>query len=293
MISILTPTYNRYETLRRAYNSLTRQTNNEFEWVIIDDGSKDDTKKLIYSFIKEKKIRIKYFYKKNGGKHTAINFGLSKVSGDSLLILDSDDYLVDDAIEIVYSYQKKYWNNPNIAALSFLKIYDSGDSIGKKFVGDEIISDNISFRYNKGILGDMGEVYKTDILKKYPFPQFDNEKFLSEAIIWNRIAFDYKTVYINKGIYIVEYLPNGLSSKSLELRYHNPYGACENAKLFLNSRFKIIIRIKNAILYDCFYLISKRKKNSIIYKKSFFTLAFFPAGFLLKLLLDFKCKKQK
>ena len=107
MISILTPTYNRYETLRRAYNSLTRQTNNEFEWVIIDDGSKDDTKKLIHSFIKEKKIRIKYFYKKNGGKHTAINFGLSKVSGDSLLILDSDDYLVDDAIEIVYSYQKK------------------------------------------------------------------------------------------------------------------------------------------------------------------------------------------
>lgn len=291
MISILTPTYNRCGTLKRLYDSLLRQTVPDFEWIIIDDGSKDDTKKLINSFLEEKKINIKYFYKKNGGKHTAINYGVKKVSGESILILDSDDYLVNNAIETIYNYQKKYWDRSDIAALSFLKIYDSGESIGKKFVDDEIISDNISFRYNKGILGDMAEIYKTDVLKKYPFPQFENEKFLSEAIVWNKIAFNYKTVYINKGIYVVEYLPDGLSSKSLELRYYNSYGACENAKLFLNHKFKISIRLKNAILYDCFYLISKMKKYKIEFKKNILTFVFFPAGFLLKILLDIKLKK--
>lgn len=292
MISILTPTYNRDATLERTYKSLLRQTSTNFEWIIIDDGSTDSTKKLIDNFINDDKIRIKYFYKKNGGKHTAINFGIKKVSGDSLLILDSDDYLTNDAIETIAQYTKKYWKNKKIAALSFLKLYENGETIGKKYKGNEIISDNISFRYNKGILGDMAEVYKTEILRKYPFPVYGNEKFLSEAIVWNKIALDYKTVYINTGIYIVEYLTNGLSSKSLELRYNNPYGACENAKLFLNKKFKMFIRIKNSILYTCFYSIAKRRNYSIKFYKSFLTIVFYLLGFILKVLLDIRFKKK-
>jgi len=101
MITILTPTYNRKHTLRRAYDSLINQTNKDFEWLVIDDGSKDDTKELIDEFISENKITIKYFFKENGGKHTALNFGTNKAKGELVLILDSDDYLSNDAIELV------------------------------------------------------------------------------------------------------------------------------------------------------------------------------------------------
>ena len=114
MITVLTPTYNRERTLTKAYNSLVEQECKEFEWLIIDDGSKDNTKKLVDKFIKENKISIRYFLKKNGGKHTALNYGIPKSKGDLILILDSDDYLSKDAIKLIKDYWKKYKYNDKI-----------------------------------------------------------------------------------------------------------------------------------------------------------------------------------
>ena len=104
MITILTPTYNREKTLQRVYESLLAQTNKDFEWVIVDDGSTDNTKALIESFIAEDKISIKFFFKTNGGKHTALNVGTQAAKGELLLVLDSDDYLLDNAILTSYEY---------------------------------------------------------------------------------------------------------------------------------------------------------------------------------------------
>lgn len=284
MITILTPTYNRGYILHQAYQSLLLQKNKDFEWLIIDDGSTDNTKEVVREFVKENKITIRYYLKKNGGKHTAVNEGVKKAKGEYILILDSDDLLTKDATEKIKKYCKKYENNEKLACLSFLRVRPDKKTIGKVYEGTEIISNNIDFRYNKGIMGDMAEVYRTSILKKYPFPVFDNERFLSEAIVWNKIAFEYDTVYINEGIYICEYLEDGLSKSSLKVRYNNPVGALENAKLFMNYRFNLMIRLKNAILYDGFSLIAKRKVGYIVQESGhkFLSILFYPAGILFK-----------
>ena len=294
MLTILTPTYNRGYILDNAYKSLLKQKNKNFEWLIIDDGSSDNTKSVVDEFIKENKIKIRYYKKLNGGKHTAVNYGVRKAMGEYILILDSDDYLVPVAVKEIEKFLNKYKNYDDICGLSFLKQFPNKKIVGKTYKGTEIISNNIDFRYNKGIIGDMAEVYKTEVLKKYPFPIFKNEKFLSEAIVWNKIAFEYKTVYINMPIYVCEYLDDGLSKSCLKSRIRCPIGAYENAKVFLDNRFILKIRLKNSIIYTGFSLIKKRKIKDIInYSDNKLLIIFmFPFGFLFYIYLRIIKKKE-
>jgi glycosyltransferase involved in cell wall biosynthesis len=292
MITVLTPTYNRKNTIEKAYESLINQTNKNFEWMIVDDGSSDNTKELINKFIKKKKITIKYFYKENGGKHTALNYGINKIKSKFTIILDSDDYLLPNAIELIENNWKKYDNKKDIACLSFIKVFPNNQTIGKKYEGTEIISNHIDFRYNKNLLGDMCEVFKTSVLKEYPFPVYNNERFLSEAIVWNKIALKYNTVYINEPIYVAEYLGEGLSNNFFKLVSKNPIGASENSNMFLIKNFNLKIRIKNAILYNGYCFKANKKIKEIISNSNnkFLTILFMPAGFIFYLLLKYKFK---
>ncbi len=292
MITILTPTYNRKYIIQKAYQSLLQQTDKDFEWLIIDDGSTDETETLIKSFIREKKIKIRYYYKDNGGKHTALNYGIKKIKSKYTLILDSDDELLPNCVELVHRKWLTYENDLQIACLSFLKIFPNQEVIGKKYTESEVRSNHIDFRYNKNLLGDMCEVFKTDVLKKYPFPIFPNERFLSEAIVWNQIALDFDTIYINEPIYMADYLEDGLSKSSLKMRYYSPWGAAENANMFLLKRFKLSIRVKNAILYDGFSLIAHISVRQIIKKSKnkWLTILFLPAGITFWILLKVKFK---
>lgn len=287
MITILTPAYNRGYIIDKAYNSLLRQEDKDFEWVVVDDGSTDDTENIIKKFIKENKITIRYFKKKNGGKHTAVNQGVKVAKGDYVLILDSDDYLVCDAVKKVNSYWKKYDGNERVCAISFLKKYSNGKVIGKRYEGTEIISNNVDFRYNNNLSGDMCEVYRTKVLREYPFPVFGKERFLSEAIVWNKIAFKYDTVYVNEAICVCEYLEDGLSKGCLNSRIKCPVGALENAKVLMNRRFKLSIRVKNSIIYTGFSLVAKRKLKNIVKKSEHkgLVVTFIPLGYLFYLYL--------
>lgn len=291
MLTILTPAYNRGYIIDKVYRSLLKQKNKDFEWLIIDDGSSDDTKKIVDAFIKESKIKIKYYYKKNGGKHTAVNYGVEKAKGDYILILDSDDYLTSDALEKIKKYWNKYKKNDSICALSFLKIFNNGKTTGKTYSGSEIISNNIDFRYNKDLLGDMCEVYKTEILKKYPFPVFGEERFLSEAVVWNKIAFNYDTVYINEPIYICEYLEDGLSKSWIKQVVNNPLGARANNLIFMDKRFNLKIRIKNCILFNIFSIISNKKILKETKMKFLAVLFYIPCFIIAKHLIK-KYKKS-
>ena len=113
MITVFTPTYNRKKELSNLYNSLLSQTYKDFEWLIVDDGSKDDTKSLINKFKTEKKIRINYIYKENGGKPSAYNVGLINAKGEIFLCVDSDDIISSDALKIIYDDYKKNYENSN------------------------------------------------------------------------------------------------------------------------------------------------------------------------------------
>ncbi len=295
MITILTPTYNRGYIIKKVYDSLIRQKNVEMEWLVIDDGSTDHTKEIIEAFQAEQKLHIRYFYKKNGGKHTALNLGIKKAHGEYLMILDSDDYLTDDALEKINKYWSKVENNPKVCSCTFLKQYPTGEIIGKRYQGTEILSDNIDFRYNQGNLGDMAEVYRTKILQKYTFPVFLEESFLSEAVVWNQMALDYQTFYINEPICICEYLEDGLSKSCLHARIRCPKGARENAKVFLHPRFKFAIRLKNSILYTGFSLLAKDSLRKIYHQTPYHGMALLgvPGGVIFYFYLRYLKKKGK
>lgn len=262
-LTILTPAYNRSHTLPRLYQSLIKQTDSNFEWIVVDDGSVDDTRPLLFKYIEEKKIKLSYLYQTNAGKHIALNTGIKNIDTEITIIVDSDDYLTSDAVETI----KKQWSlvrENNLCGISFLKGYDVEKSIGQKFENNNFIGNGIEIRYNQGISGDKAEVWKTSILKKFPFPKFEGENFLSEGIVWKRIYKQYDMLFINQIIYIAEYLPGGLTGTGRLLLIKNPQGAMLNAKLAMTKEFNISVREKNALLYIAYSFFAKKSIKEMI-----------------------------
>ncbi len=255
-VTVLTPAYNRGVLLRRLYTSLMKQTNKNFQWLIIDDGSTDDTKEIVTSFC-EAPFSLEYHYKENGGKHTALNYSHPFIRGELVIIVDSDDYLTEDAIDTIISDWKKYRNDVEIAGFSFLKMRQNGHILSKTPPRDYYISDFIHYRTNQNIGGDQCEVTRTDVFKEFPFPVYSNERFMSEGILWRAIGRKYKTIYRSKPIYICEYLEGGLTKSGRAFRMKNPYGMMENCRSFFYSEIVLSIKLKEAILYDVYALCTK------------------------------------
>lgn len=248
-ITILTPTYNRAGCLPKLYQSLQRQTNKNFKWFIIDDGSTDNTKDLVEKWREENKVQIEYQYKKNGGKHKALNMAIQQVNTKMTFIVDSDDYITDDAIDVIYKYYNKYIDNEDLCGFSFLRKYENGEINGKIFPVNEKIESYIDSRVNGNIMGDKAEVFYTECLKEYPFPEFENEKFLSEAVVWIKMALKYKMVHINKAIYVGEYLENGLTKNIRNNKINSPLGNIELAKVLMYKECSLKSKIKGMLFY--------------------------------------------
>lgn len=252
-ITVLTPTYNRAHTLPVLYKSLLEQTSNDFEWLVVDDGSVDNTESLILGYIAEGKIDVRYIKQENGGKHRALNRGIAAIDSVLTIIVDSDDYLSDDAIETILKYYEKYEENEMIAGFSFLKAYSSTRSvIGDNYPQEEFEDNYIECRIKKDVKGDKAEVFYTDILKKYNFTEFENEKFLSEDVVWIEMAKSYDMVYINKPIYFCEYLEGGLSKSDKKIKFNSPLGSMYRGKQLMYEKMNVSTRIKGAIIYNCY-----------------------------------------
>lgn len=220
-ISVFTPTYNRAPLLKRVYDSLIVQSNTDFEWIIVDDGSTDDTKDVVADFMAEIKIPIIYFKQENKGKHFAINQGVRLANGDYFLILDSDDALAHEAINQILESINLIVAIPNIGGVVGRKIYFNAKLIGQP-IGNNIISNALDVRYKHNVNGDLAEVFKTKVLREFPFPEIENEKFCPEALVWNRIAQKYNLLFSDIPIYQVEYLADGLTAKIIKIRMTSP-----------------------------------------------------------------------
>ena len=239
---------------------------------------------VVSSFREEKSIDIEYLYKPNGGKHTALNLGISKTSDELILILDSDDVLTENAIKVVLNYHQKYRDsNIQLCGYSFLKATMDGKVIGDMHANSEEIDDFINMRINKKITGDKCEVFYTSILKDYPFPVFDNEKFLGESVVWIPMALKYKMVFINEPIYQCEYLEEGLTKSGRKLRISCPKGGMCYAKLNLLKEFKLLHRIKYGILYNTYSYFAKETILDIVHLKEHMPLLLLtrPFGYLV------------
>lgn len=225
-ITVFTPTYNRAKTLHRLYESLCMQKDNNFEWLIVDDGSDDCTEEIVQKWIQEHKINVRYHKKANEGKHTAINLGVELAHGKYFFICDSDDYLVDDAIQkIEYMFSTIGSQFEKYAGVSGIKVHSDGSMIGDSFVDKEYVDCTSLDRNMNNIRGDKSEVFFLSVLKQYPFPIFKGEKFLNEAVVWNRIAKDGLMIrWFNQPLIVCEYREDGLTSQKGILKYKNPKG---------------------------------------------------------------------
>ena len=248
--TIFTPTFNRKELLEKLYKSLQKQTYKDFEWLIVDDGSADGTKEKVEEFLSEKKLDIKYYFKENGGKQRAYNFATDKANGELFICLDSDDEYVENGLETILKYWKKYEKNSNIAGMGYLSTYPNREVIGSSFPEKEMVSTQFDI-YNKyGVKGDKGLMFRTEIIKKYKFPVFDDEKFITEAVVYNRICEKYKMAYVNEKIEIKEYQEDGLTAKYNNLLLRNPKGQAlyHNEINSQNLSFKQKV-LNNAVYY--------------------------------------------
>lgn len=250
LLSVITPSYNRAHTLSRCYDSLKRQSSKAFEWIIVDDGSTDETQKAISSF-SDDAFPIFRILKENGGKHTALNAAHPYIHGDYVLILDSDDYLTDTAVSEVLTAWKRYDGNKQVGILTFLKGDPSGEPVCTAEDYDTPV-DVLRYRRKSRTGSDCCEVIRSELFKKYPFPVFEGEKFISECALWNRVGRDHKCVYIDSVIYICEYLQDGLTRSGRSMRLKNPRGGMFTSNLRMDRRNYLGQRWKYGILFTCY-----------------------------------------
>ena len=223
-VTVFTPTYNRAYILGDLYHSLQRQTCMDFEWLIVDDGSADDTKALVASWQEEKNpFPIRYVYQENGGKCRAINRGLKEADGRLFFTVDSDDYLTDDAIEKVIRWDGELPKDGHFCGYVGNRGITPTQTPNRLFPGGYLDGTALD-RYDQ-VDGERAFVFYTEIHRKYRYPEFPGEKFLTEAVTWDLMAHDgYKMRFYNDIIWIWEYKDDGLTRAGYRVFLENPQG---------------------------------------------------------------------
>ena len=278
MITVFTPTYNRGNLLNRLYQSLCQQIHKDFEWVVVDDGSTDETSSIV-KMIQDKhtyeNFPIYYFKKENGGKHTAVNKGVQKANGDLFFIADSDDILPSDALQIIAEvWEQTKYDNSIGGICGFDGDINDGSIIGTGFPKEvHLLNIELSNHINIGYIdattrdvrfkfkvdGDMKEVFRTSVLREFPFPEIKGERFCPEVLVWNRIASKYKLRHINKIIYLVEYQQDGITSAITRSRMNSPIASTMTYAEMLDYNISLKWKIRSAINYWRFkYCISNK-----------------------------------
>jgi len=234
-----------------------QQQDVDFEWIIIDDGSTDNTKEVVSSF--EKSFSIKYHKQQNKGKPSAINTGVDLAKSHITVILDDKNILCPNVLKDVWNYHEKESGKftNNCACIAGLIKYDNGAIIGKKFPDELLVSDHIACIHNKEITGSKCFFYISDILKKYPYPIIENEKFITSDIINSRIALMHKTMHTNQ-----VFMEKELSTEKMPRDSYfkdNPLGS----ELYFNEisvhPFKHELQIKHSAEYIFYAKMNKRK----------------------------------
>ncbi|PKH01063.1 glycosyltransferase family 2 protein [Psychromonas sp. MB-3u-54] len=247
-ITVFTPTYNRAEYLTRVYESLEKQTYKNFEWLIIDDGSSDNTENIVKNLAAEATFDIRYIYQENQGKHVAINKAVENARGSFLATLDSDDWYIDTALDTLITYWEKLPTSfqEEFVGVVGLFAYTSGKIVGCNFPKDVFDSNNIDIWAKYKMNGDKIGFNRIDVMKQYPFP-VNLGQFVTESLVWHRIGAKYKTRFVNDIIGIKEYQEGGLTDKGLvnqvrsskaSLTYHSElisYGKKLPFKIFIKS----------------------------------------------------------
>ena len=283
-LTVFTPTYNRAYILQRCYESLVRQTSKDFIWLIIDDGSTDNTKSLVDQWIKEKnEFEIKYVYKENGGMHTGHNKAYELIDTKLNVCIDSDDFMPNNAVELIIDFWSKYGSDRYSGIVS-LDNDDKGNIIGTKLPNKKSIK--LCDFYDMGGKGDKNLIYRTDIMRKYPpYPEFQGEKFVPLDYKYLLADQEYDLLILNEPTCTVEYMEDGSSRNMFRQYYKNPRGFSFMRKVHMEYDKKFINKFKNCIHYVSGNLILKNRKFLVESPKKFMTLLAYPFGYILYLII--------
>lgn len=263
-ITVFTPTYNRAYIIGKAYESLKRQTDKNFIWLVVDDGSTDSTNELIEKWKKENAIDIQYIKQENQGKHMAHNTAVENCKTEYMLILDSDDFLNDKAIEILNNKVEEIKDNEKIAGIIGNKFFSINKSVIGTYMPQNVkLVSGLELYQRYKHKGDTLRLYKTKVLKKYLFPKIEGEKFIYENVVFDVIDSKYKMLVVNDELYYVEYLEDGYTNHSKILKEKNFKGYA----LSLESSAIYSIYAKERIKYNILYIIWCRRYNIEMNKK--------------------------
>lgn len=260
-VSVVTISYNRKNELKYLYESLLKQTSNEFNWIVVDDGSEDNTSSFIENKINENKINIEYLKKENGGKHSGINYFLDNAITKKELIffVDSDDIITKDAIELIIDEYSNIQEVNSYSGLCFLRLNRKTAQPLTKFFPNNRIDSNVFEMIKKyNLYGDKAEVFLLSELLKYRFPIIKNEKFMSELYIWMKL--DKKIRCVNKGIYMTEYQADGYTRNFQRILKNNPIGMTLYYKTMIKEpRFGYLFRLRSLYRFIQLKLMSLKK----------------------------------
>jgi len=261
-ISILTPTYNRAYILGKLYNSIIKNSNYgvDLEWLIMDDGSTDQTKILVKKWKKENKVKIKYYYQENKGKMLAINNLIHYSNGELIIECDSDDYFTNDAFKIIKEKYEILNRNKDAYALVFIKNNQYGKKIGSELEENKK-STMFELYFKEKAEGDKALVFRSDIRKKYKHKLEKKENFVTEARMYNEIDKQYKIITVNIPIMICEYKNDGYSKNIIDVFKNNPYGYYEYFKQLFSFDFKGISIKKRLYIIKHYILFSWKTKQ--------------------------------
>lgn len=255
-LTVFTPTYNRANLLLRCYESMKRQTCKDFIWIIIDDGSTDNTRDLAKQWLKEKNdFIIQYYYKENGGLHTAYNEAISHIETELCVCIDSDDYMPDDAVEKILLF----WDSngsKKVAGIVGLD-YDLEDNIIGDPLPEQKTVNLIDLLVGKYPIhnGDRTNVVRTELYKKYaPMKVFPGEKNFNPHYMHLQISREFDFLVLNENLRYVEYQPTGMSNSILKQYYNSPNSFAEIRKLYLSfpkTSFRFKLRHSIHLVSSC------------------------------------------
>lgn len=292
-LTIFTPAYNRAHTLPRTYRSLCRQTCRDFDWLVIDDGSIDNTKELVEGWIAEGRFPIRYIHKENGGLYTGYNTAYANINSELCVCIDSDDYMPDNAVEIIL----KCWNEkggPQYAGITGLDFFLSGEPIGGYFPDNLHEGHLIDLHLKKLHSGDTKQVMRTELMKKFiPMEGFQGEKDFNPIYLLLQADDELPSLFVNENFCFVEYQTADSMSAGIYRQYLNsPHSFAKMRRLEMRLRrntLRNLIRV--AIHYNSSCIIGKEKYWLASSPRKLLTILCRPAGWLLSKYIIHKARK--
>lgn len=253
-LTYFTPTYNRAKLLPKLYKSLINQTNKNFIWLIVDDGSKDDTETIVNKWKNENKINIEYVKKENGGKHTAIDLSNQICTTEFITCIDSDDYITENCTECLEKYMANIRQKNNVVGIvgrrdliGYTRHKEANWPQNQVLLYFHELSENYNFNFDTIL------VFKTSIIKNYSFPKFNDERFVTESVFYNKFMFDYKMMAIEEFLYIGEYQDDGYTNMGMNLFIKNPKGFACHLKQDLYLKIKNKKSLKKKLKASLYY----------------------------------------